>query len=150
MRKEYNFDSKLMEVFGGNPPPIEGCTDGSSWDAAIFIRSTFEGKNWWDVSLENWCPDTFNEALYYFSTECLSYYFPSFLKWVISYFDYADAARDSLINKIELSNNMASFNRGEPFEIIEFNVEQSTVIRYFLEVTRELERHIQQRGNGGD
>ncbi len=137
MNEEYDFESKLLAVFGANPPPAENCTDGSSWDAAIFIRSIFEGENWWDVSLENWSPDTFNEALYYFTSECLSYYFPVFLKWVIRYFDHADAARDSLIDKIEFLGNKVRFNRGEPFDIIDFSPEQSTVIRHFLDITRE-------------
>jgi|GEM_PF-5387076 len=132
MIDEVKLNLKLRSVFDVGTPPSRKCTDDSSWDAAKFIRSTFDGKTWLEVDCSNWDSEIFNEALYYFSEECLSYYFPAFIKWLVACDDDCDAVRDSFISNFETTGKAMVFNLGKPFRTVKFNNEQTNTIQYIL------------------
>ncbi len=126
----------LHNILGENRPPKK-CTDDSNWDEAKFIKGTFEGKGWWEVSIEDWTPDIVLDSLYFFYPDCLRYYFPVFLKWIIFNYDYADAVRDCILDGIHSSNGLIEFELGEPAETIQFNKDESSAIRYLLALLME-------------
>jgi len=124
----------------GKSQPLEKCVEDSKWDAAVFIKDTFEGKGWWEVSIENWTPDIVFDSLFFFYPKCLKYYFPVLLKWVIFNYDYADAVRDCILDNIHSLNGFMEFKLGEPVETIQFNKNESLAIRYLLDILEKQEK----------
>ena len=121
----------------GKIQPLEKCVEDSKWDVTTFIKDTFEGKGWWEVSIDNWTPDIVLDSLYFFYPECLKYYFPVLLKWVIFNYDYADAVGDCILDNIHSSNGFMEFELGKPAETIQFNKDESLAILYLLDLLKK-------------